>query len=222
MSTKIENAQLAGLKKYSLMRKEVSRQKLVEAAEVVFKRRGYASCSVDDIVQEAAVSRPTFYSHFPSKFAIAVAYLEENKRLKNPLWTSIGQKDFYDRSVVAKWITGLFNDFRDRRAELPIFYEMSSLEPKFFDHMKDVVPTIIEQLGDTIPAFAAMRGKDMASRVQMTDASLYLWHLRDVCFAYAVNARADDRKLVIENFTEAFLRIVNVGRVEREKTEESL
>jgi TetR/AcrR family transcriptional regulator len=41
--------------------------KLLEATKTVFLTRGFAGTTVDEIAQVAGVSRPTFYTYFPSK-----------------------------------------------------------------------------------------------------------------------------------------------------------
>ncbi|MDL4775455.1 TetR/AcrR family transcriptional regulator [Actinomadura xylanilytica] len=47
-----------------------TRAALVEAAETVFARRGYARARIGDVTDEAGVSVGTFYSYFTSKEAI--------------------------------------------------------------------------------------------------------------------------------------------------------
>jgi len=56
-----------------------SAEKIVQAASVLFDRSGYQATSVNDIIAEAGVSKPTFYAHFSSKEALCVAYLRYNR-----------------------------------------------------------------------------------------------------------------------------------------------
>src|ERR1700733_8411612 len=72
MMMKGREAQVAGLNEFARQQKEDSRRRLVEAAERVFDRAGYIATSVDDIAQEAGVSRQTFYRHYDGKLAIAM------------------------------------------------------------------------------------------------------------------------------------------------------
>jgi AcrR family transcriptional regulator len=53
-----------------------TRQRLLDAAEAVFGRRGYHEAGVTDIVRAAGVSQGTFYIYFPSKKDIFVAVVE--------------------------------------------------------------------------------------------------------------------------------------------------
>jgi AcrR family transcriptional regulator len=53
--------------------------RIIEAARELFDRHGYHSTSVNDIIAEAGVSKPTFYVHFPSKEELCVAYLKHSR-----------------------------------------------------------------------------------------------------------------------------------------------
>ena len=53
--------------------------RIVEAARELFDRQGYNATSVNDIIGEAGVSKPTFYAHFPSKENLCVAYLKNSR-----------------------------------------------------------------------------------------------------------------------------------------------
>jgi Raf kinase inhibitor-like YbhB/YbcL family protein len=56
-------------------RGERTREHLLESATTTFVRMGYVNCAVEDILQDADVSRGTFYSHFKSKKAIFAAVI---------------------------------------------------------------------------------------------------------------------------------------------------
>lgn len=66
-------------------RGERTRQHLLESATETFMRLGYLNCSVEDILQEANVSRGTFYAHFKSKKAVFAGVVERSleSRLKS-------------------------------------------------------------------------------------------------------------------------------------------
>lgn len=53
--------------------KELTRQRLVDAAVEVFEEKGYQSSTIEDITQRANVSRTTFYLHFNTKRDVAIA-----------------------------------------------------------------------------------------------------------------------------------------------------
>ena len=57
--------------------KDNSRQRLLEAAHRLFTEASYPTTTVDDIANEAGVSRTTFYRHFNSRLAIAETLFRE-------------------------------------------------------------------------------------------------------------------------------------------------
>src|SRR5579859_2183842 len=109
MKTKARKAQIAGLNEFARQQKEDSRRRLIEAAERVFDRNCYIASTIDDIAQEAGVSRQTFYRHFDGKLAIAMEYFERQNDISLPLWLKIGDIDYADPATVIGWITELFD-----------------------------------------------------------------------------------------------------------------
>ncbi|QFU86443.1 TetR/AcrR family transcriptional regulator [Amycolatopsis sp. YIM 10] len=57
-------------------RRSAARDRLVEAAARIFYAEGVHAIGVDRVIEEADVSRATFYRHFPSKDELVRAYLE--------------------------------------------------------------------------------------------------------------------------------------------------
>lgn len=52
------------------------REHLLEVATVLFHRYGYHAVGLDRILEEAGVSRPTLFKHFPNKDALIVTALK--------------------------------------------------------------------------------------------------------------------------------------------------
>ncbi|MDR5682648.1 MAG: TetR/AcrR family transcriptional regulator [Armatimonadota bacterium] len=57
-----------------------TRQKLLDAAEAVFGRKGYHEASISDITRRAGVAQGTFYVYFASKRAILAELVRERSR----------------------------------------------------------------------------------------------------------------------------------------------
>jgi AcrR family transcriptional regulator len=57
-------------------RSEETRAKIMEAAIKLFSNRGYNKASVDEICEEAGISKGAFYHHFKSKQALFLALLD--------------------------------------------------------------------------------------------------------------------------------------------------
>src|SRR5438270_12217953 len=54
-----------------------TRQRLIDAAAVVFARRGFHAASIDEVAEEAEFSKGAVYSNFDSKDELFLAVLED-------------------------------------------------------------------------------------------------------------------------------------------------
>ena len=82
------------------------RAQLLEAAQTVFVRKGYHSAAMEDIAEEAGVSKPVLYQHFPGKLELYLALLESQcDRLEtlvlDALENSSDHKDRVYRTIAA-------------------------------------------------------------------------------------------------------------------------
>lgn len=57
-----------------------TRQRILSAANELFFYRGYHASSIGEIIAKADVAKATFYSHFASKEALCVEYLEQQNQ----------------------------------------------------------------------------------------------------------------------------------------------
>ncbi|MEA2000639.1 MAG: TetR/AcrR family transcriptional regulator [Actinomycetota bacterium] len=53
--------------RYSTEHKEQSRIRIIEAARQLFRRRGFDGASIDQVMNQAGLTRGAFYAHFESK-----------------------------------------------------------------------------------------------------------------------------------------------------------
>ncbi|MEK9664410.1 MAG: helix-turn-helix domain-containing protein, partial [Candidatus Nanopelagicales bacterium] len=57
--------------------REERRAQVLTAARQVFVAQGYHTTGMDDIAERAGVSKPVLYQHFPGKFDLYLALLDE-------------------------------------------------------------------------------------------------------------------------------------------------
>ncbi|HTH27743.1 MAG TPA: TetR/AcrR family transcriptional regulator [Sphingobium sp.] len=201
-------AQLSGLGRVTQARKEESLSRLREAAARIFGERGYFAPSVDDIIREAGVSRPTFYRHFDGKFGAALDLFERESAALTPLWRSLGDRDYRDPSAVHQWVCDLV-EYQASRARLPrMIVEMGMVEPAFLDRLGAIVPAIIDELAQSIPAFAATRGESEAARRHRAEAWLILHEIIDHSVSMAQGFPQPERALLVQLMSERVHRFV--------------
>jgi len=54
-------------------RKQMLRDEILDAARALMSEKGYAAMSMDELASQVGISKPTLYSHFPTKEEIVVA-----------------------------------------------------------------------------------------------------------------------------------------------------
>ena len=69
---------------------ERTRQRILDAAYVLFRRKGYTRVSMDEIAAATTVTKRTLYYHFTSKDALLAAVLEAQHRLALAAFRTFG------------------------------------------------------------------------------------------------------------------------------------
>ena len=55
------------------------RERIISVAMDLFYRQGYRATGINEVIERSGVAKATFYSHFPSKDDLGLAYLEQGK-----------------------------------------------------------------------------------------------------------------------------------------------
>ena len=63
----------------------------MSVAADLFYKQGYRATGVNEVIEKSGVAKATFYSHFPSKDDLALAYLRQLKDIEiahvdNTIW----------------------------------------------------------------------------------------------------------------------------------------
>lgn len=82
-----------------------TRELLVSAAIVLIGDRGFHATSIDEITEQAGVSRATFYAYFDSKDAVLAAVLERMWSEVEEIYAEFGQLSDWSASSIGAWLT---------------------------------------------------------------------------------------------------------------------
>ena len=95
----------------------LAKNKILATADKLFYKQGYSHTGIQQIIDEAGVSKTTFYAHFKSKEELGVTYLQERHHNDIKLFKDgiNNAKTPYDRFMslvkgLKEWQTGV--DFR--------------------------------------------------------------------------------------------------------------
>ena len=84
-----------------------AKERILKTASDLFYRQGYRSTGTNEIIKKAGVAKASFFYHFPTKEALALAYLKDlhAREAGNLLAFVNKRKTPYDRFLaVIKWI----------------------------------------------------------------------------------------------------------------------
>jgi AcrR family transcriptional regulator len=85
------------------------RERVVSAALRLFYLQGYCATGINQIIAESKVAKATFYSHFPSKEKLCVAYLQA----RHGIWMGWLQESVERRTSAADRLLGVFDFIRE-------------------------------------------------------------------------------------------------------------
>lgn len=67
-------------------RESAAQQRIIDTAYDLFYRQGYLATGVNQLIEEAKVTKATFYSHFPSKEDLLVTYIRERHNRESAMF----------------------------------------------------------------------------------------------------------------------------------------
>ena len=60
-----------------IIEKDAPRERILATASELFYKQGYRATGINEVIKRSGVAKATFYSHFPAKDDLCLAYLEE-------------------------------------------------------------------------------------------------------------------------------------------------
>jgi AcrR family transcriptional regulator len=129
------------------LRRAERREQLLAAATQAFARTGFAATSLDDIAEQAGISRVLLYRHFDSKTDLYRAVLD---RAIGRLTAAVGTRDFTYASIDA-----LLEAAAEDPEGFRLLFHHAAREPEFRQQMdrfqKGMVATARRELARIVP-----------------------------------------------------------------------
>ena len=88
------------------MAQKSKRNYIVETALPLFLEQGFKGTSIDLVVKESGVSKPTVYNHFPDKTALMLAVVQYWCDQRQPIISPINNKKRLVNEIENKWLSG--------------------------------------------------------------------------------------------------------------------
>jgi AcrR family transcriptional regulator len=129
------------------------RGQILTAAKTCFIRNGYANTRVDDIANEAALSKGGVYFHFKSKRAILDALYEQQRAETMAVVSGVNAANHDPAEQLRALAVGLllhFNRAEDQRKFLIVLAEMGIRDPDLHQSIRDAHQRYVDALTSQI------------------------------------------------------------------------
>jgi AcrR family transcriptional regulator len=141
-----------------------ARERILESAYDLFSHRGIRGVGIDEIVERAGVAKATLYRHFPSKDALALAFLEQREQRWTQGWVEAESRQH--GSTPEEQLLAIFDTFDGwfRRKDfeacsfINVLLEMGPQHPaggasvRHLANIRSYVRTLAEEAGLRDPA----------------------------------------------------------------------
>ena len=87
------------------MAQKSKREFIIAQALPLFLDNGFKATSIDLVVKQCGVSKPTVYNHFPDKVALIAAVIEYWVEINQPDLRVIKTKKAFERVIQTRWLT---------------------------------------------------------------------------------------------------------------------
>lgn len=124
-------------------------EQILQGAMRVFLAHGYAGTSMDRVVAEAGVSKPTLYSYFQNKEGLFRALIERVTISRAPIQSTLGLFEGEPALVLSQLATSLLTKMEDREyiSLLRLVYSESGRFPELAKlYIQGVIEPIVNQL----------------------------------------------------------------------------
>ena len=173
--------------------REETRAKLLDGAVRVFAQKGYASATVDDVLQESGVSRASFYAHFPSKLALVEAMADAFVPIWQPIYDALAAMPAPDLGQLEDWCRRNVALYRQHEATCVVLTQAAAAEPDLYWKIAGYQDALIDLLAHQNVALAHL-AHDSAARHR---AAFALSQLDQACYFLTVRADRQDPEIGI-------------------------
>ena len=191
-------ARPSGRTKLQQVQKQETRERLLRAAEQVFDRRSYAATSVEDILLAAGASRASFYRHFDSKWAIAIALCGEVMPEASRLWHELAALGDPSEGVIKDWLRRRLALYHRHRSMFLMMREAVALEPAGAAAVVRTHDEVIHVLAAGMSAFKKALARSASGQLAHIRACLLLMQLDEFTYTLAVRGWDVNNEIAID------------------------
>jgi AcrR family transcriptional regulator len=183
--------------------KQLTRERLIDAAMGVFLKVGYGNTAIADIASVAGVSRATFYLHFETKADVFLAALEVHRGSKEraEYWRSLNSALITgSRKSIRKWLEFAIDWYETKGRIHLVWQEAVAIDPHVAEYWDKLMERAKIELHDYLSLFT---GDEIKQQTRVMVLAVQLDYL---LVSYVVQKSMHlDREELLETLTESWL-----------------
>ena len=184
------------------------RKALIDAAREVFYETHYILAKVEDILQRAQISRPTFYRYFPDKEAVLREIMLEDVAAQSVLWKEVAVLVEPTEKQVSQWALRFLKGMRRRSQSVALFNIACGLDTSLVHEFSLIRDRSIAILGEDIPAFRLKGDGSPRDTERRAAAHLLIYQLDQLCFNNVFPGSDLDELAMVRSFARNFCAFV--------------
>lgn len=184
------------------------RKALIDAAREVFYETHYVLAKVEDILERAGISRPTFYRYFSDKEAVLREIMLEDVTAQSVLWEEVAALGNPTEKQMILWTQRFLKGMRRAAQSVSLFNVACGLDTTLIHEFSLIRDRNIAVLGTTIKAFRLKGDGSRRDRERRSAAHLLFYQLDQLCFNCVFPGSDLDESGMIAIFARNFCRFL--------------
>lgn len=173
---------IGGRNSFQEAKRRQTREAILAGAGLIFSRTPYVLATIDDLIRAAGISRATFYMHFDSKLALALAIYDGIAADWLELFDELGGIAGNRTDELTDWLHRLAGLYVSHGYVTSLVVQLSTFEPSFRLRLRQDGDALIDRLGRAgIGGFAKAIGEGDAARRRRAQAHLILKRIDQIC-----------------------------------------
>jgi AcrR family transcriptional regulator len=193
------------------MQKATTLAIIKDAARGIFSSGHYDSVSVDDIANEAGVSRGTVYMHFRTKLDILLALINDDLDTHLACYEALANLHSFEIKFIVRWLNDFIDATKASNQFLAVFFRYNNTDN--FSMVMDNRDRVIEILGKRYSGFIV---KDDAGEVverRRAQCYMMLSLIETGSITYSIDTTFGRQKVGIEMLAEVLAHFLATGEI---------
>ena len=180
------------------------RKGLIDAAREVFYETLYVAATVEDIIQRAEISRPTFYRYFSDKDAVLREILLEDVTAQSAMWQKLAAIGAPTDRQLFDWSQRFVNAMRKHARTVALFSVATGMDPSLVHEFSRCRDHYLAILGTGIKAFRLKGDGSKRETERRAAAHLLFYQLDQICLNLAFPGSDLDESVMLSAFAWNF------------------